>query len=295
MSAVRANGEKLHQLPHTLWTILLAAVTNPNAGTAICILDALDVCEESTKYTLITDLENFYLEQARRTNSSQRFKFLVMSRLYQDIELRFDSLIRHLPTIHLAGEDESESIGREINLVIKTEVRSIGFSLSLDIQMQDHLKNRLLNITHRTYLWLKLVLAEVELVFAVTKKQLDRVIDVLPESVDAGHTAILDRSRDVRQTKRLLHIVLAAKRPLTVEETNVAFNMIEKCKSYDDLDLESTLSFKKRIRNLFGLFVSLTDSRVYLIHQTAKGFFGVQRMHGPGFISRSPAEWALEA
>ena len=175
MSAVRANGEKLHLIPHTLWTILSAAVTNPNAGTAICILYTLDECEESTKYTLIADSETFYLEQARRTNSSQGFKFLVTSRLYQDIELYFDSLIRHLPTIHLAGEDASESIGREINLVVKTEVRSIGSSLSLDIQMQEYLENRFLSITHRTNLWLKLVVAEVELVFAVTKKQLDRV------------------------------------------------------------------------------------------------------------------------
>ena len=205
-------------------------MTNPNAGTVICTLDALDECEESTKYTLIADLKNFYLEQARRTGSSQSLKSLVSSRPYQDIELRFNSLIRHLPAIRLAGKDESESIGCEINLAIKTRVRKIGFSLSPDIQIQEHLKNRLLNMTHRTYLWLKLVLAEVELVFAVTKKQLDRVIDVLPESVDAVYMAIYTVVAIFGRLSVFLHIVLAAKRPLTVEETNVAFNMTEDCK-----------------------------------------------------------------
>lgn len=226
----------------------------------------------ATRYALIGFLKDFCLKRTKPPNSSPSLKFLVTSRPYQDIEQRFNSLIRHLPTVHLAGEDESASIGREFNLVIETEIRNIGSSLSLDSEMQDHLENRLLSITHRTYLWLELVLAEIQLVFAVTRKQLDRTIDRLPESVDAAYTAILDRSRDVRQAKRLLHIILVAKRPLTVKETNVAFNMTENCKSYDDLVLESTSSFQKRIRNLCGLFVSITDSRVYLIHQTAKEF-----------------------
>ena len=45
----------------------------------------------------------------------------------------------------------------------------------------------------------------------------------------------------------------------------------DECRSYEDLDLDKN-NIKIVIRNLCGLFVYVTDYRVYLIHQTAKEF-----------------------
>ena len=78
--------------------------------------------------------------------------------------------------------------------------------------------------------------------------------------------------------RTLLHIVLAATRPLTLQEMNVALTIGETleggepCQSYSELDLEPAEPFRDKLRNLCGLFVRIIDSRIYLCHQTAKEF-----------------------
>ncbi len=272
LSAIRENGDKVQQLFHALWTILLGALTDPSAGHVILILDALDECDESPRNALLTKLNNFYLEQANKPNASTVVKILVTSRPYHNIELRFNDLLRSVPTIRVAGEDETDSIGREISLVIKAQVQDSASTLDLEPPIRDYLEERLSSMTHHNYLWPILILEEIRSAYAVTKKQIDTVVDRLPGSIDAAYSAILNRSTNIPLAKRLLHIVLAAKRPLTVLEVNVALYMSENCKSYDDLDIESEPSFRKRLRNLCGLFVSVKDSQVYLFHQTARAF-----------------------
>ena len=53
---------------------------------------------------------------------------------------------------------------------------------------------------------------------------------------------------------------------------NVALAVKEDSKSYGDLDLEPEDVFRNIVRNLCGLFVCVIDSRIFLIHQTAKEF-----------------------
>ena len=272
LSAVRENGDKVQQLFHTLWTILLGALTDPSAGHVILILDALDECEESPRNALLTKLRNFYIEQGNRPNASTIVKTLFTSRPYHKIELQLKDLLRSVPTIRVAGEDETYSIGREISLVIKAQVQDSASVLDLEPPIRDYLEERLSSMTHHNYLWPILISEEIRSAYAVSKKQIDTVVDRLPGSVDAAYSAILERSTDIPLAKRLLHILLAAERPLTALEVNVALYMSENCKSYDDLDIGSEPSFRKRLRNLCGLFVSVTDSQVYLFHQTARAF-----------------------
>jgi hypothetical protein len=47
---------------------------------------------------------------------------------------------------------------------------------------------------------------------------------------------------------------------------------IEDHKSYKDLDLDDEARFESTVRNTCGLFVTVIDQKVYLIHQTAKEF-----------------------
>jgi hypothetical protein len=53
---------------------------------------------------------------------------------------------------------------------------------------------------------------------------------------------------------------------------NLALAVEEGSRSYEDLDLEPEGSFPITVRNLRGLFVSILDSKIYLIHQTVKEF-----------------------
>lgn len=56
----KSGGDKLPTSFHKLWTILTKAATDPKAGEVVCILDALDECEESGRYDMIKALGIFY-------------------------------------------------------------------------------------------------------------------------------------------------------------------------------------------------------------------------------------------
>ncbi|KAH0539023.1 hypothetical protein FGG08_004417 [Glutinoglossum americanum] len=265
------DGSMLPQLFDALWRILTSAASDPEAGEIVCILDAVDECEETGRFGLISILDQFY-RSATSNQKGARLKFLVTSRPYYDIERNFRRLTLHIPTIRLAGEEETESISREIDLVIKARVQEIGSDLGLDDSVRTSLERELLKITHRTYLWLKLILEVIHRRLDVTEKRLHGIIGTIPDTVDKAYGAILERSTDVRRARKLLHIIVSAARPLTLAEMNVALSIEVSSRSYEDLDLEPEVSFRTTVRNLCGLFVNIVDSRVYLIHQTAKEY-----------------------
>lgn len=67
-------------------------------------------------------------------------------------------------------------------------------------------------------------------------------------------------------------MIIAARHPLSLRGMNVALAVKEDSRSYEDLNLESEESFRTTVRNLCGLFVGVIDSRIFLIHQTAKEY-----------------------
>ena len=272
------NGKVLCTMPRTLWDILTKAAADPEAGEIICVLDALDECQELARKDLIYWLSDFH---SARYNSSTRLKFLVTSRPYQEIERDFKWSIKDLTSISLKGEEESEKISREIDLVIDDLIPRISSARDypLEPNVQDSLIAHLKSIKHRTYLWLHLILDVIDKALHSTKARLERLVKKIPRSVEDAYEGILKRINDsekAEQAKRLLSIVMAANRPLTLREMNVALAIDERLESEElfqslkDLDLEHEEPFRTKIRNLCGLFVSVIDSRIYLIHQTAK-------------------------
>ena len=122
-----------------------------------------------------------------------------------------------------------------------------------------------------------------------TETGLKKLIDKMPLSVEDAYEKILrrtEKSNQAQQAKQLLHMIVAAYRPLTLHEMNIAWTLNEKleadeeCRSYDDLDLPSMESFKTKIRNLCGLFINVVGQNVYLIHQTAKDFLVSKKLEG---------------
>jgi hypothetical protein len=245
---------------------------DPEAGEVVCILDALDECEGPRRHELIERLCGFFDNPRKHEPNKARLKFLVTSRPYVDIERRFQPLTSAVPTVRLAGEEETESISQEIEKVIKAKVQEIGKWLNLTIPVRMTLEIKLLSVTHRTYLWLKLVFGVITEQLQVTEKRLLGITDGLPETVEMAYTAISDESTDRLRAKKLLHKIVAAGRPLSLREMNVALAVKEDSSSYEGLDLESEESFRATVRNLCGLFVSVINSRIFLIHQTAKEF-----------------------
>jgi ankyrin repeat domain-containing protein 50 len=270
------NGEKVRDEVDELWRILLVAATDPVADGVTCVLDALDECREDDRRKLIRFLTDFYTRSCQESPRKGQLKFLVTSRPYGDIELDFDRIPSNLPAIRLSGEDQNEGIRDEINLVIKERVSTVSRELRLNRMLKDLLEEKLLAISHRTYLWLHLVIEEIRRSTKRTERQYIRIINSVPETVEEAYEKILSRNdpKERGKAEKLLYIIIGARRPLTLAEMDVAFQIAtesENAKAYGELDLDRD-HLKTRIRDLCGLFIFVNDSRVYLIHQTAKEF-----------------------
>lgn len=295
-SSYEKNGSHLRTMFRELWDVLMECARDPEAGEIICVLDALDECNELARKDLITQLCCFYSAQNQRKT---KLKFLATSRPYYDIERVFYSSIDDMSTVRLKGEYESEKISREIDLVINHQIPLISKSrhIPLKPEVQNALIEYLTKLPNRTYLWLHFVLDVIRKSLDSTAIRLERLINKLPLTVEDAYEKILariDGSESAKQARRLLHIMVAAARPLTLQEMSIAISIDENlergqsCQSYDDLDLEAEEEFRERVRNICGLFVTIADSKIYLIHQTAKEFLVSENIVSTSTNSVSP-------
>ena len=254
-----------------LWSIFTAAATDPTAGDIICVLDALDECNDQDQSRLIECLEDFYLRQ-QTSSSASRLKFLITSRPYFEIRRRFDRVLEASNNIELAGNDESASIKKEIDLVIKHQVANLKRDLRLAQKVSDHLQTRLLETEHRTYLWLHLLWNIIRKNLSGTKSGMDTLIDNLPDDIQGSYEVLLQKCPDPVFAKKVLQIVLVAARPLTLTEIDVALNVNEQTSSYADLEREGPSRLQETLPSRCGLMISIVASKVYFIHQTVKEF-----------------------
>lgn len=269
------NGKELPRLFDVMWKILENIAFDPTAREIICVLDALDECDDSDRNFLIKKIKNFYSIRRNSRGPRPKLKFLLTSRPYSNIRGQFNTLIREVPTIHLSGDRESDSINQEIDLFIREEVNQIAAEKDFEPEIQTYLLDQLLQIENRTYLWLSLILEEIRLSErAGTREALYKVIKELPRSVIEAYDSILSRCREPELAKTLLHFIVAAKEPLHVKDINVALAVAthEDCRSYEDLSIESDSAFETRLKSICGLFVSVDGGYVFLIHQTAKEY-----------------------
>ena len=268
-------GKALSTNFRKLWSIFIAAVTDPLAGDVICVLDALDECNEQEQHALIEALKDFCLSR-RSSSSASRLKFLITSRPYFDIRRGFDELLEVSNNIELAGNDESESIKKEIDLVIKDRVKKLGRENRLTAKLTNYLEKRLLEIEHRTYLWLHLVWEIMRKNLSGTKFELDKTIDDLPDDIQGAYEVLLQKSLEPKFARTVLQIVLIAARPLTLSEMGfaLAHSVDKETSSYTDLDLEleALPRLQETLPSRCGLMISIINSKVYFVHQTVKEF-----------------------
>ncbi|KIW59550.1 hypothetical protein PV05_03993 [Exophiala xenobiotica] len=280
LSRFKENGTSLRSMLSKLWAILVETAKNPASGEIVCILDALDEFHETSRSALMEMLVDFFSDPLLTQNPNIRLKFLITSRPYDDIELEFSRLQDASIFLQFAGDDQSERISEEINLVIDHRVPRV--LPKLDSQSRTTIVERLKKLKHRTYLWLHLILAVIQKEFVnhCTAQKLQTVIDKLPSSVSEAYEAILGKTTDPRQARFIFQIILVAKRVLTVPEIKVALELAKRidAESLKDLDLPTDAVFTSTLPKICGLFVSIHDDRVYLIRQTAREFL----IHGSG-------------
>ncbi|KAH8744416.1 hypothetical protein F5882DRAFT_455073 [Hyaloscypha sp. PMI_1271] len=249
-----------------LWRILLMCADSPDAGEIVCVLDALDECNADGKRQLLDKLKDFYC--LPRSKSFWKLKFLITGRPDSDLEASFKRF-SDTPTFwHVDGDDKSAQISKEIDLVIDARVGEIARDFEEDDR--GRISERLKSMEHRTYLWLHLTFNIIEW----SPSDVETLLSDLPTEVSKAYEKILDRSKNQDHAETLLQILLAAARPLTLDEANIALTLAlqkQRFTSHATLKskLWSTKVFRNTVKSLCGLFISI--AREFLIHLERKG------------------------
>ena len=273
----KTDGAKMTGNSAGLSEALLKMLSDSKIQPVIFILDALDECRDN-------DVEKL-LEWIARINkldeSTTRHKFLLTSRPYQEIINQFGRMKGSL-YVHIPGNDKSKEISEEVNLVIKYRCQKLYEDGRIYEDARDKLLSKLLAQPHNTYLFVYLVFKELEKQghYKQTKKELERRLRDLPDSVDQAYENILNRNTkgdgvSRNNVVRLLSVMLSANRPLKVGEIQCAVKMDfqDSLLHHEDLDLEDTFDFRNKLRDWCGLFVQIdNEDQVTFLHQTAREF-----------------------
>ncbi|KAL6786279.1 hypothetical protein J3E68DRAFT_447379 [Trichoderma sp. SZMC 28012] len=272
------QGHGLINSTKSLWKILQQAIEDPESGPIIIVLDALDECAESEFADLIQEVQEQF-DRASSSSSKNKFKYFLTCRPYEQITYQFHGLLRRFPNIRIPGEEKSESISEEVNRVIKHRIKQLSAKKRFPAKISSYLEEKLQETTHRTYLWVYLVFDYLEknVLIKKTLKEIELAITTHPKNVNEAYEGILSRSKNEHIVRRALSIILAASRPLTLSEMNIAMNINDTTQNhttntFDDLDLEDEDNFKSRLRSLCGLFISIYHDNIYFLHQTAREF-----------------------
>ncbi|KAK7978736.1 hypothetical protein PG988_006226 [Apiospora saccharicola] len=274
-SAINALRSVIHQLFTKKLTLfsdgILRRFQQDGCRGVVCVLDAFDECEEREQKILEELFTKFYMIQ----NTKSSLKFLVTNRPYHGITRRFHALESKWPSIRLAGEagPEMDQIHKEIDTVIHARAEELkGNPLTED--QYDLLVKGITSTENRTYLWATLILDLVQQVAGPTPTELEAILRELPQDLNIIYENILLRSpeRSRHKATNILRMVVAAERPLTPLELTQALAVEECPEPHANLQVQCEAESSRTIREYCGLFVRITESKVYLIHQTARQF-----------------------
>ena len=147
LDAHKRFGKDLSHNLSELWRILTRCANSADGPKIVCILDALDECNETSRRQIIDKLRDFYF---REQQNPSKLKFLVTSRPYDDREASFETFSSTPAYLRFDGDDKSDEISRNISVVIDSRLGELSGTLSPDDRAE--ISERLKSMENRTYL-----------------------------------------------------------------------------------------------------------------------------------------------
>jgi len=271
VKAFQAQGKRFTEEVDTLWDILVQAVADEECGEVICVVDALDECDERT----VARLTSHFTKLLPQT-SDTLLRFLVTGR-----PCRIEKELGSCATmIQFQGEPEFRCITADVTRVINAGIKDLE-SRCQGPSWLGSVRELLKSSADGTFLWVSLILEILRVSMDNSREDFTTLVSTPPGDLSELYTIILRRSPDPNKARRLLHIVVAAARPLTLNEVYVAFTIRRDHTTINDLgDLSQDI--ERVVKWFCGAFVRIEDSKVYLVHQTAKEFLIKNKSAGRG-------------
>ncbi|KAI0188050.1 hypothetical protein EV127DRAFT_435338 [Xylaria flabelliformis] len=257
-----------------LWSIFEKIIKDLKSSTLYVIVDALDECEGSSCHDLLGAIHELVSASGPTTESSKYVKFLLTSRPTLGQTYVANQLIEH----QLPIDDGQPGYGEDLQIFIQQKVEEIALKRRCSEETKSFLLKALLSRADQTFLWIHMVLASLERSVLASINDFRDIIAKLPPDLEAMYlnflSAIPTRHQD--SASQLLRLLFASSRPLLLDEINVAFTIKPAHHASEDVLQDCQPAIDHTILGILGPLVRVSESKVSLVHQTAKDFLLVE-------------------
>ena len=216
------------------------------------IIDALDEC--------VTDLPKLQ-DIIQKTSASPHIKWIVSSRNLPNIEKNFNKAMQKL---RLCLELNEESVSEAVNTYIEFKVDCLAKQNRYEDNTRDTVKRYLSLNANGTFLWVALVCQELD---NTPGWKAQRKLTALPPGLNPLYEQMMNQicvSEDAGLCKRVLAVVSAVFRPITIDELTSFVDMPDGVSGNDEALSE--------IVGLCGSFLTLRGNTISFVHQSAIDF-----------------------
>ncbi|KAI5919945.1 ankyrin repeat-containing domain protein [Camillea tinctor] len=270
------QGPSIVQSFSSLWNIFLRLLKDPKSGLIYVIIDALDECEAVSCHQLLESIYELVGISDPNTGDGNHIKFLLTSR--PSLELAYTD-INKVPH-HISIDEGQPGYYEDLRIFIQQRVEEIALKRKYSIEVKDFLLQALYAKADQTFLWIHMVLEAVENSLLSSIKDFRDIMTKIPPTLETTYLDFLSAiPSDHQETAlRLLKLVLASSRPLYLDEINVAFTIDSSHHSVEDVGRDCQNAMAHTIQGILGPFARVLESKVSLVHQSAKDFL-LQKNH----------------
>lgn len=239
------------------WVALSEIITDmlqdPSLKGIYFITDALDEC--------VTGLPKLLDLIVQTSSTSSHIKWIISSRNWPNIEERLE---RAGDKLRLSLELNADSVSAAVRSYIQHKVSRLAQEKRYNDETKGAVLRYLYTNANDTFLWAALVCQNLNQTsrFNIVKK-----LEAFPPGLDSLYDRMIQRindSDDAELCRRILAIIAVVYRPITVQE------LVSLVEELDDMS-EETGSVQEAV-NLCGSLLTVRDSIIYFVHQSAKDF-----------------------
>ena len=278
-SQILRQGEEVSKSFDALQKIWRSAVEHQEANNFWIVIDSLDLCHPEDRISFLETIES----QAGSKKSLQGGpNILITARVNPKIERM---LFRREPLykkILLSGEkdQDKDEISAECDLVVRERTQALAESRNWKSGDKHDIQNMLTKkgLGQRTYLWVGIIFQLLEDNTDNRVSKWKALIERLPDNVAGAYEELLKNVKDEEmvRVRRLLELIVVAKRPLSLGEMNVALHIHEKSKDGGEVKEECKIDktnsdedFELWIKEQCSSFVTVYSEELDLLHPTA--------------------------
>ena len=246
----------------TLWRIFESMVCDPLTGTAYCVLDGLDECDETSSGVLLKKFAALLSTKANRLQACH-LNLIIVSREFPDF---IPELLSSFPHIRLDPDADTE-VNNDIQVFIKNKVDYLATRKHYPEPLRVRVKEVFQDRAQGTFLWIGIVAKVLEKYKAID--DVEKGLDDFPPGLDKLYARMLLQIGDGRQeiAAKILCWVVMAVRPLTLPELSTAIETTVRPStilSRDEVVRDQVLNC--------GYFLTIEGDEVGLIHHSAKDY-----------------------